>query len=170
MSADVDGAPRLLSLLVPAAHALPSNADYLTHLDIAAGDGLLVRLASNENTELPSPRVREALERSYRDANLSPPTRPRLRLLLADRYGVSPDGVLLGAGSTEVIDATLRAFVKAGDEVVLPRPTWPVFSRRLVALESHIVEVPLPSDGLSYAFDVDALVAAVTERTKLIVI
>src|SRR5690349_22668383 len=170
MPADVDGATQMLSRLVPAAHALPSNAEYLAHLDIAAGDSVLIRLASNENTELPSPRVREALERSYTDANLSPPPRPPLRTVLAERHGVSPDSVLLGAGSTEVIDATVRAFVKAGDEVVLPRPTWPVFSRRLVALESHIVEVPLPSDGLSYAFDVDALVAAVTERTKLIVI
>lgn len=170
MRADVEVTRRMLSLLVPAAHALPSNAEYLAHLDIAAGDGFLIRLASNENTELPSPHVREALERSYTDANLSPPARPLLRTVLAERYGLSPDGVLLGAGSTEVIDATLRAFVRAGDEVVLPRPTWPVFSRRLVALEARIVEVPLRSDELAYAFDVDALLAAVTERTKLIVV
>jgi histidinol-phosphate/aromatic aminotransferase/cobyric acid decarboxylase-like protein len=121
----------LRSALVPAAERLPSNAEYLAHLD---GDGTPIRLASNENTEPPSPRVREALERAYLDANLSPPTVPPLRRALAERYGVSVDRVLVGAGSTELIDATLRTFVRAGVEVVLPRPSWPVFRRRLEAL------------------------------------
>jgi aspartate/methionine/tyrosine aminotransferase len=49
--------------------------------------------------------------------------------------------VLVGAGSTELIDATLRAFVRAGDEVVLPTPSWPVYRRRLEALEARIVDV-----------------------------
>ena len=59
------------SLLVPAAHELPSNAAYLAHLDVAAADRELIRLASNENTEPPSPMVREALASAYEDANLS---------------------------------------------------------------------------------------------------
>jgi histidinol-phosphate aminotransferase len=163
-------AVRLRNLLVPAAHALPSNAEYLAHLDVAAGDRSLIRLASNENTEPPSPRVREALERAYDDANLSPPTLPPLRLALAERYGVAPGCVLVGAGSTELIDAALRTFVRAGDEVVVPAPSWPVFLRRLAALEARIVQVPLARDKRSYHYDVDALLGAVTSRTKLIVI
>jgi histidinol-phosphate/aromatic aminotransferase/cobyric acid decarboxylase-like protein len=83
---------RLESLLVPAAHSLPSNAEYLAHLDVAAADGDLIRLASNENTEPPSPRVKEALERAYGDANLSPPTLSPLRLALAEHFGVGADG------------------------------------------------------------------------------
>jgi histidinol-phosphate/aromatic aminotransferase/cobyric acid decarboxylase-like protein len=64
-----------MSLLVPAARVLPSNSAYLAHLDASAEDARIVRLASNENTEPPSPRVREALERAYEDANLSPDRR-----------------------------------------------------------------------------------------------
>jgi histidinol-phosphate aminotransferase len=157
-------------LLVPAAHRLPSNAEYLAHLDVSAADPTLIRLASNENGEPPSPRVREALERSYDDANLSPPTAPPVRVALARRYGVGVDRVLLGAGSTELIDATLRAFVRAGDEVVLPVPSWPVYRRRLEALEARIVEVPLVAGEQTYAYDVDALLAAITKRTKLLVV
>ncbi len=170
MSTATELAERLRSLLVPAAHDLPSNTEYLAHLDVAAADRSLIRLASNENTEPPSPRVREALERAYDDANLSPPTLPPLRLALAERYGVVPGRVLVGAGSTELIDATMRTFVRAGDEVVLPRPSWPVYRRRLAALEARIVEVPLATDDRSYAYDVDALLGAVTGRTKLIVV
>jgi histidinol-phosphate aminotransferase len=158
------------SLVVPAAKALPSNAAYLAHLDVAGADASLIRLASNENTELPSPRVREALARAYEDANLSPPTRPALRLALAERFGVSPERVLLSAGSTEVIDATMRTFVRAGDQVILPQPSWPVFKRRLTALEANVVEVPLTVDDRSYVYDVDAMLAAVGEETKLIVL
>jgi histidinol-phosphate aminotransferase len=158
------------SLLVPAAYELPSNAAYLAHLDVAAADRELIRLASNENTEPPSPRVREALARAYEDANLSPPTRPEVRFALAARFGVTPERVLVGAGSTELIDAALRTFVRAGDEVVLPSPSWPVFRRRLAALEARIVEVPLAVSERAYAYDVDALLAAVTNRTKVIVL
>ncbi len=160
----------LSDLLVPAAHTLPSNAEYLAHLNVAAADRTLIRLASNESTEPPSPRVREALERAYDDANLSPPTVPPLRHALAERFGVGPERVLVGAGSTELIDATLRAFVRAGDEVVLPRPSWPVYRRRLEALEATIIEVPLEAGERSYAYDVDALLEAVTSRTKVTIV
>src|SRR5207244_4189144 len=108
--------------------------------------------------------------RAYADANLYPPTVPPLRTALAERFGVGVERVLVGAGSTELIDATLRAFVRAGDEVVVTTPSWPVCRGRLAALEARIVDVPLSAAGDSYAFDVDALLAAVTLRTKLIVL
>jgi len=161
---------RLQSLLVPAASALPSNAAYLAHVDVGAADPSLVRLGSNENTEPPSPRVRDALTRAYDDANRSPATRPPIRGALAGRFGVAPEQVLLGAGSTELIEATMRTFVKAGDEVVMPWPSWPVFRRRLAALEAAVTEVPLTVDDRAYAYDTDAMLGAITERTKLIVV
>ena len=153
---------------MPAAHTLPSNAEYLAHLAVAS-DRPLIRLASNENTEPPSTRVREALERAYLDANLSPPPVPPLRHELAGRYGLDVSRLLVGAGSTELIDATLRAFVRAGDEVVLPHPTWPVFRRRLEALEARVVDVPLEHDERTYVYDVDALLDAVRPQTKILV-
>ena len=155
---------------MPAARQLPSPSAYLAHVDAAAADPTLIRLASNENSEPPSPRVRAALEAVYDEAHLYPPTVPPLRTAIADRHGAPPDCVLLGAGSTEVIEATLRAFVRAGDEVVVPTPCWPVLRARLTALEAALVEVPLADDGESFAFDVDALLAAVTPRTKVVVV
>jgi histidinol-phosphate aminotransferase len=170
MSTTRDRSTQPESLLVPAAHSLPSNAAYLAHLDAGAGEPPPIRLGSNENSEPPSPRVREALERSYDDANRSPSTRPPLRLALAARFGVSPERILLGAGSTELIDATIRTFVRAGDEVILPHPSWPVFRRRLAAVEADVVDVPLSAGPHSYDYDLDVLLGAVTDRTKLIVL
>ena len=158
------------SLVVPAARELPSNAAYLAHVDAGTADPGLIRLASNESTEPPSPLVLKALERAYDDANRTPSTRSALRHALAERFGVTLERVLLGAGSTELIDATMRTFVRAGDEVILPQPSWPVFRRRLCALEASVVEVPLAVGRSSYALDVDALFGAVTDQTKLIVL
>ena len=157
-------------LLVPAAHRLPSPTTYLAHVDAASADPTLVRLASNENSEPPSPRIRAALEAAYGEAHLYPPTVPPLRTAVAERHGVSQASILIGAGSTEVIDATLRAFVRAGDEVVVTTPSWPVCRGRLTALEARIVEVPLADDGSRFTFDVGALLAAVSRRTKMVVL
>lgn len=158
------------AFLVPAARALPSNAAYLAHLAASAGDPDLIRLASNENTEPPSPRVRHALDRAFLTANLSPPPSPPLQLALAERHGVAPAQVVVTAGSTEVIDAVFRTFARATDEVVLPAPSWPVYRRRLDALEARVVEVPLALDPGGYRYDVDRFVDAITDATRLVVV
>jgi histidinol-phosphate aminotransferase len=155
---------------VPAAHALPSNAAYLAHLSAAAADPSLVRLASNENTEPPSPRVRAALEAAYLDANLSPPPVSPLHLELARRHGVATGQVLVTAGSTEMIEAVFRTFARAGSEVVIPAPSWPFYRRRLDALEARAVEVPLRRTPDGYHYEVDDLLDAVSRETRLLVV
>ncbi|MCY7303640.1 MAG: histidinol-phosphate aminotransferase family protein [Thermoleophilia bacterium] len=156
--------------LVPAALALPSNRAYLAHLAASAGNPDLIRLASNENTEPPSPRVREALERAFSDANLSPPPTPPLQVALAERYAVEAAQVIVTAGSTEVIDAAFRTFLRAGDQVVLPDPSWPVFRRRLEALEACVVDVPLTVDEHGFHYDATCVLEAIGSATRLVVI
>ncbi|MHB1835267.1 MAG: pyridoxal phosphate-dependent aminotransferase [Solirubrobacteraceae bacterium] len=153
--------------LVPAARSLAPNAEYLKHLSLSADEGV-IRLASNENTEPPSPAVANALAAAFGDANLSPPPVSPLARELARRHGVEIGQVLVTAGSTEVIDATLRTFVRAGDEVVFPRPSWPVCSQRLQALEAKLVEVALECDQRTWRYRADALLDAITPATKLI--
>lgn len=157
-------------LVVPAARALPSPRTYLAHLEALQGNPQLVRLSSNENTRPPSPRVREALERAYDDANFYPPLDPPLRAAVAERHRVPIEDVLVGAGSTELIDGLLRAFVETGDDVVVPTPSWPVLRARLAALGASLIDVPLREDGRSFHYDADALLAALTPRTKLLVV
>jgi histidinol-phosphate aminotransferase len=153
--------------LVPAARSLPSNAEYLKHLELSGSDRL-IRLASNENTDRPSAEVARALARAFEDANLSPPPIPPLARELAHRHRVELEQVLVTAGSTEVIDATLRTFVRAGDEVLIPAPSWPVCRRRLQALEARIVEIPLYREEETWRYDADAYLEAISPGTKLI--
>jgi histidinol-phosphate aminotransferase len=160
------GEPRV----TPAARALPSNAVYLEHLQAADADPGLLRLASNESTVPPSPRVRAALERAFDEAHLYPPPVNPLRRRLAELHGVSPAGVLIGAGATEPIDAVLRCFAAAGDEVVVPAPSWPVYDRRLTAIGAAIRRVPLARAETAYAYSADDLLAAVGPATRLVVV
>jgi histidinol-phosphate aminotransferase len=153
--------------LVPSARSLRPNSEYLKHLEPSGGDDL-IRLASNENTDRPSPAVADALARAFEDANLSPPPVPPLAHDLARRHRVGLDQVLVTAGSTEVIDAALRTFIRAGDEVLIPAPSWPVCRRRLEALEASIVEIPLTRDEHAWQYDADAFLEAITPATKLI--
>jgi len=155
---------------VPAAHTLPSNVAYLAHLSAASADPSLIRLASNENTDPASPRVRAALEAAYLDANLSPPPVSALQLELARRHGVDRAQVLVTAGSTEVIEAVMRTFARAGSEVVIPAPSWPFYRRRLDALEARAVEVRLRRTTEGYRYEVGDLLDALTPETRLLVV
>jgi histidinol-phosphate aminotransferase len=161
------GAAHFEDKLVPAARSLAPNAEYLKHLELSGGEGL-IRLASNENTDRPSPEVALALARAFEDANLSPPPVPPLALELAFRHAVGPEQVLVAAGSTEIIDGTLRTFVRAGDEVLIPAPSWPVCLRRLQTLEASVVEIPVHRDRDTWRYDAGDFLDAITPSTKLI--
>ena len=68
---------------------------------------------------------------------------PALREALADYAGVSPDMIVAGCGSDDVLDAAIRAFAEPGDLVCLPAPSFsmiPVFARASGLIP---VEVPL---------------------------
>ena len=78
--------------------------------------------------------------------------------------------MLVTAGSTEVIDAVFRTFLRAGSEVVIPDPSWPVFRRRLEALEAQIVDAPLSTDEHGFHYDADRILAAIGSATRLVVV
>lgn len=80
-----------------------------------------------------------------------------LKRRLGARHGWDPDGVLVGNGSNEVLQAALAATVRAGDAVLAPSPTFSLYRLLVGANEGRYVPVPL---GPEFAYDVDALVEA----------
>ena len=88
-----------------------------------------------------------------------------MRERLADHLGVDVDRVTVGNGSTALLQQLVLSYVDPGDEVVYPWRSfevYPVFTRLAAATA---VAVPLAAD---LGFDIDALAAAVTDRTKLV--
>ncbi|NMO38291.1 pyridoxal phosphate-dependent aminotransferase [Streptomyces sp. GMY01] len=125
--------------------------------------------------------VREAAVRALRDGrgNQYPPGPgvPELRTAVAAhqlrRYGLSYDPdteVLVTAGATEAIAAALLALVEPGDEVVALEPYYDSYAACIAMAGGRRVPVTLrPHEG-AFRLDLDELRAAVTDRTRLLLL
>ncbi|WP_211764828.1 pyridoxal phosphate-dependent aminotransferase [Kutzneria sp. CA-103260] len=104
------------------------------------------------------------------------PGRPELRQAIAEhrtRYGTEydPDSqVLVTVGATEAIAASLLALVEPGDEVLLVEPYYDSYAASVALAGATRKVVSLVEDGGRFALDVDALRAAVTPRTKVLLL
>ncbi|MBL1087489.1 pyridoxal phosphate-dependent aminotransferase [Streptomyces actinomycinicus] len=128
--------------------------------------------------------IREAAVRALRDGrgNQYPPGPgiPELRTAVAGhqrrRYGLSYDPdteVLVTAGATEAIAAALLALVEPGDEVVALEPYYDSYAASIAMAGGRRVPVtlrPHSGDVARFRLDLDELRAAVTERTRLLLI
>jgi len=133
-----------------------------------ADDGRAVsKLSSNENPLGTSDAARAAfraaadgLER-YPDADTA-----ELREALGAHYDIDPARIVTGTGSDEVLHMAAGAFAGPGDEIIYVRygfSVYPIATRRVGA-------TPVVAPDKDYATDVDAILACVTERTRIVFI
>ena len=149
-----------------AGYAASKSPDVLEK-DTVAAAGRVVKLDANENPYGCSPRVNSALA-SFRDFGVYPDAQQtELRRLLSDYTGVPAGNIVASAGSDQLIDLLLRLFVAPGDEVISCVPTFAMFRFFTDLVGGKPVEVPRGED---FAVDVGAVLAAITPRTKLILL
>lgn len=141
--------------------ATPYNEDHFAVADRQQG---LARLMANENPFGPSQRVVQAIVEAATLGNRYPSGTAELRKLLAERDGLGEDNVILGAGSTELIDVIIRTFVAPGEEVLLGVPTFSMYEARTRVCGGIPVLVPV-NDQQDY--DVPAIIRSVNERSKV---
>lgn len=126
-----------------------------------------IKLASNENANDPLPSVAKAVSEAALGMNRYPDHRcMEVREALADRHGVGLDEVTVGSGSVGVLQQLFAAYVDPGDEVVYPWRSFEVHPVFCAVSAAQAVTVPL----VDHAFDLDAVVGAVTDRTKIVVL
>jgi histidinol-phosphate aminotransferase len=135
------------------------------HFQLASSRQGLLRMMSNESPFAPSKRVIDAIVSAAQQGNLYPTSGVDVRRHLATREGLDENHVVLGAGSTELIDIVVRTFVAPGEEVLLSVPTFSMYEARARVCGGIPIFVPMTDD---HDFDVSGIVAAVTERTKVI--
>jgi histidinol-phosphate aminotransferase len=125
----------------------------------------VVKLSSNEGPFGPFPAALEALERCAAELNRYPDGGAwELRSALAALHGVPFEQVALGAGADGVIDCLSQAVLDEGDEIVCGWPSFPSYVLDAIKLGARPVRVPLDD----HRYDLDALLAAITPRTKLV--
>jgi histidinol-phosphate aminotransferase len=125
----------------------------------------VVKLASNEGPYGPFPAALEALERTSRELNRYPDGGAyRLRHALAAKHGVRFEEVTVCAGADAVIGFVSIATLDPRDEVVTGWPSFPSYVLDPLKLGAVPVRVPLRDERL----DLDAMLEAITARTKLV--
>ncbi len=130
-----------------------------------AGAGPSYKLASNENPLGASPRALEV----YRDLAGKVEIYPdggahALKAAIAKRFGLDPARIITGAGSDEIFLMLARAYLGPGDESVSTKHAFAIFS--MVAEQQGATPVVVPEKN--FTADVDAILAAITPRTKFV--
>jgi histidinol-phosphate aminotransferase len=151
--------PRSRVLQMPEYHPPLGNRDSL-------------RLDFNENTVACSPAVLAAIQNISADHLTRYPERGPVEALAARHLGLSPEQVILTNGVDEAIHVLCQAFLDAGDELLLPVPTYTMYEIYAAATDANVVRVPsfqgqTPED---FRFPFAALLAAITPKTKIIAI
>jgi histidinol-phosphate aminotransferase len=125
----------------------------------------VVKLASNEGPFGPFPAALEAMERAAPELNRYPDGGAyRLRAALAELHGVAFEEVAVGAGSDGLVDGLSQAALEPGDEVVCGWPSFPSYVIDAKKVGAVATTVPLREQR----YDLAAMLAAVTPRTKLV--
>jgi len=142
------------------------------HIELAWRQPELHRMMSNENPNEPSPKVLEAINKYAQIANRYPDQGLVVRSKIAEINGLDgPENVVLGNGSSEVYDNIFRCFLQPGEEVIQHTPCFGIYKLRGEILGGKMVSVPMVyKDRKELAFDVDSILNAITDKTKIIVI
>ncbi|MCL4557734.1 MAG: histidinol-phosphate transaminase [Deltaproteobacteria bacterium] len=127
-----------------------------------------VKIASNENPLGVSPRAVKAVRRTLKGLNRYPDGSGfYLKNRLSAIHGTRPESIVLGNGSSELIELAIRTFMRPGDEAIISDPSFLIYSITVKASGGKPVIVKLLDDC---SYDIDGIRNAVSSRTRLIFI
>ena len=140
---------------------------YVPGKSAAPGVAKVHKLSSNETPLGPSPAAAAAMRETAGKLELYPDgNSTALRTAIAAKYGLDPERIVCGAGSDELLSFLAYAYVGPGDEGLFSAHGFLVY--RIAILAAGGTPVVAPERDLTA--DVDALLARVTERTKIVYI
>jgi histidinol-phosphate aminotransferase len=127
----------------------------------------IVKLASNENPLGMSPKAQLAVEEAIVDIARYPDGNSFvLREAVSQKFNVSPQQIVFGNGSNDILELSARAFLTAGDEVIFSQHAFAVYALVTQAVGATGVVVP----AKAFAHDLDGFLKAITPKTRLIFI
>lgn len=135
------------------------------HPPLAGRDAL--RLDFNENTFSPSPKVLERLRQVTAEGLTKYPERAPVEKIVAEHFGLEPSQIVLTNGLDEAIHLMACAFLEEGDEAMIATPGFFMYDVSIQMMTRNIVRVQ--SDE-TLAFPFERFLAAITEKTKLIIV
>ncbi len=141
------------------------------HIELAWRNPSLSRMMSNENPLPPSENVLAAIEKYARVANRYMDQGLLVRSKIAELNNLpGPENVLLGNGSSEIFDMVFRSFVAPGEEVIQQTPCFGIYKLRCTVVGGKLVSTKMVYKDKQILFDTDAILNAITPKTKIIVV
>jgi histidinol-phosphate aminotransferase len=141
------------------------------HIDLAWCQPELHRMMSNENPIPTSQKVMEAIEKYGAMANRYPDQGLIVRSKIAEiNHLDGPENVMLGNGSSEILDMIFRCFLAPGNEVIQQTPCFFIYKLRCNILGGKLISTSMIYKDKRFIFDPDAIIAAITPNTKMIVL
>jgi histidinol-phosphate aminotransferase len=138
-----------------------------TARELGVEPGAIIKLASNENPLGPSPKAIQAMRTAAENAHLYPDGGGfYLCKAVAAKLGLAPENIILGNGSNEVLEFLGHAFLNLGDDVITSQYAFIVYKLIATSFGARTIETPSPD----YHQDLEAMLAAITPKTRLIFI
>jgi histidinol-phosphate aminotransferase len=124
-----------------------------------------IKIASNETVDGPLPGVRAAIEKATENINRYPDNGyVELKDRLAKHVKFAPEHIAVGAGSVSLCQQLIQITASVGDEVMFGWRSFEIYPLQVRTAGATPVQVLLTD----YTYDLDAMLAAVTDRTRLI--
>lgn len=146
----------------------------IEELERELGISNTIKLASNENPLGPSPKAVEAAQKALAGINLYPDDSAfRLRNKLAEKFGLDQAGLILGNGSSDVIDMLARTFLAPGSNAVMSQYSfamYPIYTTASGAECRMAKALPADHAEMPYGHDLDAMAGLVDENTRVVFI
>ncbi len=154
--------PKNISSLVPYPPGKP-----IEELERELGITGSIKLASNENPLGPSRKAIEAVEGALTNLHRYPDgSCYYLREKLAGKLSVSPEMLIFGNGSNEIIELLVRTFLRKNDEVIMGSPSFAVYPIVVKSVGGKSLEVPLKD----FRHDLDAMAELINKETRIVFI
>ncbi len=127
----------------------------------------IIKLGSNENPWGPSPKAMEAIKEEISSINRYPESQlHELVTEIAEYSGVNPSQVIIGGdGADEIIDVLAKTFIDAGDEFIVPLPSYMYYEYLLK--QYGAIPVYAKWDLDKNELDADSIFDAITDKTKM---
>lgn len=125
----------------------------------------VAKLNSNENLLGPSPQALQAIQDEARRLHLYPdPANVDLKAALKEVLDIPEDHIVVHHGGEAVIELFNQTFMRPGDEVLTVTPTFPFFNISTSIIDGDLRALEMED----FAYDIDALIAAITPKTRII--
>ena len=156
----VNSVPEYIRTLVP---YLPGKP--IEEVEREYGISNSVKLASNENPLGPSPKAIRAIRDKLDQLHLYPDGDSfYLKSALANKLEISPEQLIFGNGSNELIELAVRTFLRPGDEAVMARQAFVVYQLVVQAAGGVGKVVPLKN----FTHDLSGIAKAIGPKTRLV--